>query len=194
MDQAGSLTDVSGDKDQSPETNGTEQDNSHAMSNSSPVAASNTRINYENNQFFSFSPLYCISHRRRRSMEDVTTISSSCFCPAGTTGSTWPSVSYSTSQQCDTDGEASVNTVACLAFVSRRARPPSHQQLLETAEDTLSSLETPAFNQAHSDSVLPPGGGPISDSVAEQNEEVTVFISRRNDLHFSQLRVVVILI
>lgn len=184
MDQAGSLTDVSGDKDQSPETNGTEQDNSHAVSNGRPVAAS-----------FSFSPLYCISHRRRRSMEDVTTISSSCFCPAGMAGSTWSPVSYSMSQQRDTDGEASVNTVACLAFVSRRARPPSHQQLLQTAEDTLSSLETPAFNQAHSDSVLPiSGGGPISDSVAEQNEEVTVFTSRRNDLHFLQLRVVVILI
>lgn len=182
MDQAGSLTDVFRDKDQSPETNGTEQDSSHAMSNRSPVAASNAQIDYENNQFFSFSPLYCISHRRRRSMEDVTSISSSCFCPAAR--STWSPVSYSTSQQCDTDGEASVNTVACLAFVSRRARPPSHQQLLQTAEDTLSSLETPAFNQAHSDSVLPPGGGPILDSVAEQNEEVTVFISRRNDLHF----------
>lgn len=194
MDQAGSLTDVSGYKDPSRETNGTGQDNSHATSNSSPVVASNTQIDYENNQLFSFSPLYCISHRRRRSVEDVATISSSCFCPAGTVRSSWSPVSYSTSQQCDTDGEASVNTVACLAFVSRRARPPSHQQLLQTAEDTLSSLETPAFNQAHSDSVPPPGGGPISDSVAEQNEEVTVFISRKNDLQFLWLRVVVILI
>lgn len=122
-------------------------------------------------------------------MEDVATIRSSCFCPAGlpdksatemtragTDESTRSPVSYPTSQQFDADGEASVNTVACHSFVSRRTRPPPHQQLLQTVEVGESSPETMAVHEEVSDSALFLRGGSISDSVAEQDEEVPVKI------------------
>lgn len=125
-------------------------------------------------------------------MEDVATIRSSCFCPAGlpdksaaemtragTVESTRSPVTYPTSQQFDADGEASVNTVTCHSFVSRRTRPPPHQQLLQTVEVGESSPETMAVHEEVSDSTLSLRGGSISDSVAEQDEEVPVFTGNK---------------
>lgn len=149
--------------------------------------ASNALAGSETDESFSFSPLYCISPRRRSSVEDVSSVSPSCFCPAGAAQSARsPAVPLSTSEQRNTDAEASVNAVACLAFVSRRARPPSHQLLPppQAAEGTGSALET----QAHPDSVLPPRGGAIYDGAPEQIEEVMVFTSHPIDLRLSLLK------
>lgn len=137
--------------------------------------ATNALVGSEADESFSFSPLYCISSRRRRSVEDVSSVSPSCFCPAGAAPSARsPAAPASTSEPRDGAGEASVNAVACLAFVSRRARPPSHQLLpllpppLQAAQDAGSALET----QAHPDSVLPPRGGSTYDGAPEQIEGV----------------------
>ncbi|KAF3848773.1 hypothetical protein F7725_015270 [Dissostichus mawsoni] len=62
---------------------------------------------------FSFSPLYCISHRRRRSLEEDASIISSCFCPTVKSAVERPRtreytpVSYPTSQRFDSEGEVS---------------------------------------------------------------------------------------
>lgn len=190
---AGLSTDGSQNKEQRSESNRTALDSlqlncAAVMSHSGPAEASNSLADSENNQSFSFSPLYCISHRRRCSLEDDAAIRSSCFCPAGPTDksavemtragtdeSTRSPVSYPTSQQFDTDGEASVNAVACHSFVSRRTRSPLHQQLLQTVEDIESSPETTAVHEEVSDSALFLRGRSISDSVAERDEEVLVF-------------------
>ncbi|KAM9338383.1 E3 ubiquitin-protein ligase RNF180 [Symphorus nematophorus] len=189
-EQAGLLTDASHNQEHRPEFNRTAfnslQLNCAAiMSHSSPAEASNSLPASENTPSFSFSPLYCISHRRRCSLEDDASIRSSCFCPAGlmdksavemtrvgTEEPTRSPVSYPTSQQFDTNGEASVNAVACNSFVSRRTRSPLHQQLLQTTEDVESSPETTAVDEDISESALFLRGRSISDSVAEQDEEV----------------------
>lgn len=188
---AGLSTDGSQNKEQRPESNRTALESlqlncAAVMSHSGPAEASNSLA--ENAHSFSFSPLYCISHRRRCSLEDDSTIRSSCFCPAGPTDksaiemtragtdeSTRSPVSYPTSQQFDTNGEASVDSVTRHSFVSRRTRSPLDQQLLQTAEDAESSPETTAVHEEVSDSALFLRGRSISDSVAEQDEEVLVF-------------------
>ncbi|XP_073334669.1 E3 ubiquitin-protein ligase RNF180 [Pagrus major] len=171
---AGLLADGSQDKEQRPELNRTALESlqlncAAVMSDSSPAEASNA-------QSFSFSPLYCISHRRRCSSEDDATIRSSCFCPAGpvdrsavgmTRAGTEPM-----SQQFDTDGEASDAPVARHSFVSGNTGSPLHQQLLHTVEDVESSPESTAVHEEASESALFLRGRSISDSVAEQDEEV----------------------
>lgn len=189
----GLSTDGSQNKGQRPEFNRTALDSlqlncAAVMSHSSPAEASNSLADSENAQSFSFSPLYCISHRRRCSLEDDAAIRSSCFCPAGPTDKsavemtragtdepTRPPVSYPTSQQFDTDGEASVTAAACHSFVSGRTRSPLDRQLLQTAEDVESSPETTAVHEEVSDSALFLRGRSISDSVAERDGEVLVF-------------------
>ncbi|XP_042364621.1 E3 ubiquitin-protein ligase RNF180 isoform X2 [Plectropomus leopardus] len=149
------------------------------MSHISPAEASNSLTDGENTSF-SFSPLYCISHRRRCSLEDDATIRSSCFCPSGPSvsssverkhESSRTPVSYPTSQQTDSDGEASVNAAARHSFVSGRTRSPLDRQLLQTVEDVESSPETTAVNEDASDSALFLRGRSISDSVAEPDGE-----------------------
>ncbi|XP_051267613.1 E3 ubiquitin-protein ligase RNF180 isoform X2 [Dicentrarchus labrax] len=187
-EQAGLLT-GSQNKEQRPEFNRTVLDSlqlncAAVMSHSSPAEASSSLADSENTHSFSFSPLYCLSHRRRCSLEDDATIRSSCFCPAGPTDksavqmtragtdeSARSPVSYATSQQFDSDGEASVNAVACHPQVSGRTRSPPHEPLLQTAEDVESSPETTAVHEEVSDSALFLRGRSISDSVAEQDEE-----------------------
>nr|XP_033502626.1 E3 ubiquitin-protein ligase RNF180 [Epinephelus lanceolatus] len=189
-EQAVLLTDGSQDREQRPEFNRTALDTlqlncAAVMSHISPAEASNSLTDSENTQSFSFSPLYCISHRRRCSLEDDATIRSSCFCPAGPTvssalestrtgtyESTRSPVLYPTSQQFDTDGEASFSAVACRSFVSGRTQSPLHQQLLQTVEDAESSPETTAVHEDVSVSALFLRGRSISDSVAEPDEEV----------------------
>ncbi|XP_044030075.1 E3 ubiquitin-protein ligase RNF180 isoform X2 [Siniperca chuatsi] len=188
---AGLPTDAFQNREQRPEFNRTALDSlqlncAAVMSHISPAQASNSPADSENTPSFSFSPLYCISHRRRRSVEDDGAIRSSCFCPAGpmdksavemtwagTDESTRSPVSYPTSQQFDTDGEANVNAVACRSSVSgRRTRSPLDLQLLRSAEDVESSPETTAVHDEVSESALLLRGRSISDSVAEQDEEV----------------------
>lgn len=121
-------------------------------------------------------------------MEDVATIRSACLCPAGpadksaadltcagTDRSTGSPMSYPTSQLFDSDGEASVNNVACRSYFSVRTRSPPHQQLLQSVEDGESSLETMAVHEEVSDSALSLRGGSIADGVAEQDGELQVF-------------------
>lgn len=192
-EQPGLLTDGSQNKEQRPEFNRTALDSlqlncAAVMSHSSPAQASNSLAGSGNAQSFSFSPLYCISDRRRCSLEDDVAIRSSCFCPAGPTDtsavemtragadeSTRSPVAHPTSQLFDTDGEASVSAAFCHSLVSGRTRSPLHQQLLQTVEDVESSPETTAVNEEVSDSALFLRGRSISDSVAEQDEEVLVF-------------------
>lgn len=185
--------DGSQNKEQRPEFNSTAPNSLHlncaaVMSHSSPAEASHSLAGSENAQSFSFSPLYCISDRRRCSLEDDAAIRLSCFCPAGPTDtsavemtragtdeSTRSPVPYPTSQLFDTDGEASVSTDVCYSFVSGRTRSPLHHQLLQTVEDVESSPETTVVHEEASDSALFLRGRSISDSVAEQDEEVLVF-------------------
>lgn len=195
QEQACLLTEGSQNKEQKAESNRTALDSlqlncAAVMSHSSLAEASGSLADSENTHSFSFSPLYCISHRRRCSLEADATIRSSCFCPvgptsksavevmgAGTDESVQSPLSYPTSQQCDINGEASVNAVACLSFVSGRTPSPLRQELLQTVEDVEdveSSPETMAVHEEGSDSALFLRGRSISDSVAEQDEEVLV--------------------
>ncbi|XP_037609323.1 E3 ubiquitin-protein ligase RNF180 [Sebastes umbrosus] len=187
---AGLLTDGSQNREQRPELNRTALDSlqlncAAVMSHISPAEASSSLTDSENTQSFSFSPLYCISHRRRCSLEDDVAIRSSCFCPAGPTvrsavestmtgthESTRSPVSYPTSQPFEIDGEASVGAVACRSFVSGRTRSPLDRQLLHTVEDVESSPETSAVHEEVPVSALFLRGRSISDSVAEQDDEV----------------------
>ncbi|XP_071321974.1 E3 ubiquitin-protein ligase RNF180 isoform X2 [Trachinotus anak] len=150
-----------------------------------PAEASNSLPDSENTQSFSFSPLYCISHRRRCSLEDDSTFRPSCFCPsgimdksgihlrrAGADESTRSPVLYPTSQQLDTGGEASVDAVAFRSLVPGGRQLPLDQQLVQTVEDIESSVETPAVHEVVSDSALFLRGRTVSDSVAEQGAEM----------------------
>lgn len=184
-DQAGPMTDGSQNKEQRPEFIRTELDSLHlicgaAMSHSSSAETSNCPPDSENTQSFSFSSF----RRRQCSVEDVATVRSAYLCPtgpaadltyAGTDGSTGSPVSYSTCQLFDSDGKASVNSVAC-RYVSGSTQSPLRQQLLrQTVEDGESSLETIAVHEEVSDLTSSLRGGSIADGVAEQEEELQVF-------------------
>lgn len=148
--------------------------------------ASTSQSANENTQPFSFSPLNCISHRRRCSLEEDVTIRSSCFCTAGPLlksavqrmnggldESSWSPASHPTSQQFDTQGEAAVSAVSCRWFVSERIRSPLDLQLLQSVEDVGFSPETRDIHKDElSDSALFLRGRSISDSVAERDQDV----------------------
>lgn len=117
-------------------------------------------------------------------MEDDSPFRSSCFCPAGpsyksaaemTRAGTdeFTRVSYPTSQQFDTDG-ASFSAIACRSSVSGGRVAPLDQQMLQTVEDDEPSAETTVVREEVSDSALFLRGRTISDSAAEQEEEVVV--------------------
>ncbi|XP_040013001.1 E3 ubiquitin-protein ligase RNF180-like [Xiphias gladius] len=157
------------------------------MSHTSHAQDSNSLTDSENTQSFPLSPLYCISNRRRRNLEDDATFRSSCFCPsglmnrsavdltrAGTDELTQSPISYPTSQQVDTDGEALVDAAALRSFVSGGRRLPLDQQLLQTAEDVESSVESTAVHEEVSDSTVFLRGRTVSDIVAEQEEEMVI--------------------
>ncbi|XP_034403037.1 E3 ubiquitin-protein ligase RNF180 [Cyclopterus lumpus] len=189
-ERAGLLTGGSQSREQRPELNRTALDSlqlncAAVMSHISAAEASNSLSDSENTQSFSFSPLHCISHRRRCSLEEDSAIGSSSFCPAGLTvksavegadtgarESPKSPVSYPTSQQFDTDGEAPVDAVACRSFISGSTWSPLDRQLLQTVEDVESSPETAAVHEEVPVSALFPRGRSISHSVAEQDEEV----------------------
>ncbi|XP_068588529.1 E3 ubiquitin-protein ligase RNF180 isoform X2 [Cebidichthys violaceus] len=190
-ERAGLLTDGSQNREQRPELNRTALDSlqlncAAVMSHISAAEASNSLTDGENTQSFSFSPLYCISHRRRCSLEDDSAIRSSCFCPAGLTvksaaesammtgthESTESPDSYPTSRQFDTDGDAPVNAVACRSFTSGRTWSPLDRPLLQTVEDEESSPEAAAAHQEVPVSALFHRARSVSDSVAEQDEDV----------------------
>lgn len=181
LQAGGLLAETSLDQEERPEFSRTALDSlqlncAAVMSHISPAEASNPPPDAENTPSFSFSPLYCISHRRRCSVEDDGGgggFRSSCFCPAGrpdvsaadlmrsrTDESTRSLLSHPTSQQSDSDGGASFHVVP------RRPpgapRSPLHQQTEEEA--TSVQEEVP-------DSALFLRGRSISDSVAEQEEE-----------------------
>ncbi|XP_019965275.2 E3 ubiquitin-protein ligase RNF180 [Paralichthys olivaceus] len=146
------------------------------MSHVRPAEASRSR---SENQSFSFSPLYCIAHRRRCSLEDGATLRSSCFCPAslvdrsaaglmcaGTDDqSTWSHVSYPTRPELD--GETSGDAVALRSFGGRRLLldPP----LLQTVDAVESSVASTTEDASHSTLFL--RGRTVSDSVAERDQE-----------------------
>ncbi|CAJ1071139.1 E3 ubiquitin-protein ligase RNF180 isoform X1 [Xyrichtys novacula] len=186
------LTDGFQSREQRPEFSRTALDSLHqrcvsGVSSSSPAVVSHPPPGSDNNQSFSFSPLNCISHRRRCSLEEDVAVRSSCFCPAGplhksalemmsaeTVESTRSPALYPVSQQFDSDGEAPVNTVTCHSFVSGRIWSPDSpldQQLLQTAEDAESSPETTGIREEVSDSALFLRGRSISGSVAGQDQE-----------------------
>ncbi|KAM7369338.1 hypothetical protein PAMP_013613 [Pampus punctatissimus] len=185
---AGLLMDDSQSKRERPEFSrtalGSLQLNCAAVTSHIHPAEASTSLTDSDNQSFPFSPLYCISHRRRHSLEDDSAIRSSCFCPpgpsykpaaemtrAGTDEFTRTPVSYSTGQQFDTDS-ASFSAVACRSSVTRERRATLDQHPLQTVEDDESSIETAASHEEVSDSALLLRGRTISDRGAEQEEEV----------------------
>ncbi|XP_040915689.1 E3 ubiquitin-protein ligase RNF180 [Toxotes jaculatrix] len=175
---AGPPTGVTQNSEERPQLNRTALESlqlncAAVMSHISPAETSNSLTDSENTQSFPFSPLYCISHRRRCSLEDDATFGSSCFCPsglmvkpavdltrAGTDVSARSPVSYPTGERLDR------------AVVSVGSRLPLDQQLLQTVEDVQSSVETRAVHEEVSDSTLFLRGRTVSDSVAEQEGEM----------------------
>uniref|UniRef100_A0A3Q3QHT2 Uncharacterized protein n=1 Tax=Monopterus albus TaxID=43700 RepID=A0A3Q3QHT2_MONAL len=140
----------------------------------------------KNTQSFPFSPLYCISHRRRCSLEDDGPFRSSCFCLAGlmdksvvdlsrTRGDepTQSPVSFPTSQHFETEADASPTAAPCLR-VSESGRTALDQQLLQTVEDAQFSAESTAADEERFDSAPFLRRRHVSDSAAEQEEEVVV--------------------
>ncbi|XP_074546984.1 E3 ubiquitin-protein ligase RNF180 isoform X2 [Halichoeres trimaculatus] len=190
--QAGLMTDGSQSREQRPVSSrtaldGVQQKCVSVISHSSSAVASDPPSGSEQNQSFSFSPLNCISHRRRCSVEEDVAIRSSCFCPAGpllksalemtsaeTDESIRSPVAPPMSPQFDSDGETLVNTVTCHSIVSGRTWSPLAQQLLQTVEDVESSPETTAVHEEVSDLALFLRGRSISDSVAEQDQDQEV--------------------
>ncbi|XP_008303563.1 E3 ubiquitin-protein ligase RNF180 [Stegastes partitus] len=177
--RAGLLPDGFQNKDERPEFGRTTLESlqlncAAVMSHISPAEASNPPPDPDSTQSFSFSPLYCISHRRRCSMEEDGgggSFRSSCFCPAGRADMTdlvrsrtdESARSLPTSLQFDSDGEAPLNVVP--RRPSAPARSPQHQHTEE---------EATAVQEEVSDSALFLRGRSISDSVAEQQEEEEV--------------------
>ncbi|XP_034459191.1 E3 ubiquitin-protein ligase RNF180 isoform X1 [Hippoglossus hippoglossus] len=150
------------------------------------------------NQSFPFSPLYCISHRRRGSLEDGATFRSSCFCPAslmdrsaaGLTWagpddeSTWSPVSCPTRQ--DAAGEASGDADAFGSLGGRRLL--LDQPLLPTSDTVESSVATTTSHEDASDSTLFLRGRTVSDSVAERDEETEPRASSASPASISRRR------
>lgn len=118
-------------------------------------------------------------------MEDDRAFMSSCFCPSGVMNesafnlsraeayvATPSPVSFPTSQQFDTGAEASFSAVAHRPSVLRERR--SDQVFLQNVEDVESSAQTTAVHENISDSDLYVRRRLVSDSAAEQDEEVVV--------------------
>lgn len=115
---------------------------------------------------FTFSPLYCLSHRRRCSLEDDTDFVSSCFCPVGTAdtsavdsvrsdGPSWSPLPLPASQQLDSDPEGLFDIIPRLA-VSGGMSSHLDEQLLQ--EDVIS----------------------FAPDVSEEISEAGVFLRRRS--------------
>ncbi|XP_069017020.1 E3 ubiquitin-protein ligase RNF180-like [Embiotoca jacksoni] len=172
-----------------------------------PAEASNPLGDGENSLLFSFSPLYCISHRRRGSLEDDADLRSSCFCPAGPANtsvvdlmrsgsyeSARSTVSYPTSWQFARDGDA----VPRRSSVSGGTRPHRNPQLLPSGQDVESSVETTVVDEEVPDAALLLRGTSLSDSEAKEEEEVLVEasvdsspsnrLSKREKNHLKSLR------
>lgn len=169
------------------ESNRTALNRAAVMSHISPADVSGPVSDSDSTQSFPFSPLYCISHRRRCSLEDDAAFRPSCFCPSGLMDksalnlrsegrdeSTRSSASRPTSQQPDTEGQASVEAVAYRSFAPVGRRPPPDQQLVQTAESMESSAEAAVVHEEVPDSALFLRGRTVSDSVAEQEEQMVV--------------------
>ncbi|XP_028273743.1 E3 ubiquitin-protein ligase RNF180 isoform X2 [Parambassis ranga] len=181
--QAGLLMDSPQNKEDGPTTLDSLQLNCAAiMSHISPAAASNSLPDTENTPSFSFSPLYCISNRRRCSLEDDADFRSSCFCPtgpsnvsavdsvrSGTNESAGSPVLHPVREQLNIDGDASFNVVPS---VSGDTWLPLNQHLLRTEEVVESFFETTAVHEEVSDSALFLRGRSVSDSVANEEAEL----------------------
>ncbi|KAK2818861.1 hypothetical protein Q5P01_024422 [Channa striata] len=184
--RAGLLTDRSHNSEERPELSRTTLDNlqlscAAVMSHITPAETSQSLTDSEN--MFSFSPLYCISHRRRCSLEDNAAFRSSCFCPAGVMDesvfdlsragadeSTRPSGTFTTSEHFGTAAGASFRAVACpISFLGRR-RPG--EELLQNVVDVDPSVKTRAVHEDILDSDLFCRERNVPDSAAEPEEEV----------------------
>ncbi|KAM4527737.1 E3 ubiquitin-protein ligase RNF180 isoform 1-T4 [Odontesthes bonariensis] len=173
---AGLLSDCSQRKEERPELSRSALDSlqlncTAVMSHIRPVEASHQLSHAGSTQPFSFSPLYCISHRRRGSLEDGGDFRS-CFCPVGPPGMSavdlmrsGSSGSYPTSPT----REASVNAVRCRPAASGGARPPLHQQPLP-AEADVEALATASVHQELSESLPSHRGRSTSNRAAELEE------------------------
>ncbi|KAM8827450.1 E3 ubiquitin-protein ligase RNF180 isoform 2-T2 [Spinachia spinachia] len=177
-ERAGPLADGSQNTEPRTELNSSQPNCAAATSHVSSVEASDPLP--DTPMSFSFSPPYCISHRRRCSVEKDSSVRPSCFCPAclavksavareGRRAhvSTESPVLRPTCRQADRGGAAPVDGVHCHSFVSGRTRSPLDRQLLQTVEDVESSPETAGVHAEVSIS-----GGSISDSRGEPDEDL----------------------
>ncbi|XP_055369521.1 E3 ubiquitin-protein ligase RNF180 isoform X2 [Betta splendens] len=125
-----------------------------------------------------FSPLYCISNRRRCSMEDDAAFRLSCFCPAGLMDGSALNLSNAgvdedtqlpasspASQPFDTGAEASFSAIACHTSGFRERQ--SEQALLQNPTNDASP-----GREDVSDSDMLIRGRTVSDDEAEQEEVV----------------------
>ncbi|XP_029921569.1 E3 ubiquitin-protein ligase RNF180 isoform X2 [Myripristis murdjan] len=134
---------------------------------------------------FPLQPLYSISHRKKSSLDLDTSSRSLDLCPAGpvdkplieivrtrTDESAHSPVLYHAIQQLETVAEGSFNSVACYSAVSRERRSLLDRQQLPAVESLGSSTVTSADHEEVSDSPMFLRGRTISDSIAEQEEDV----------------------
>ncbi|XP_071769956.2 E3 ubiquitin-protein ligase RNF180 [Centroberyx gerrardi] len=145
--------------------------------------ASHQLTDSEATQPFPLNPLYSVSHRKRYSLGDDA--SSSSLCPAspmdkslvevmrtGTDESAHSLMAYHTTEHLDTDAGGSFNSLACHSAVSRERRSMLDQQQLPTVEGLASSRVGSPEHEEISDSLMFLRGRTISDSIAEQEEEM----------------------
>ncbi|XP_041826334.1 E3 ubiquitin-protein ligase RNF180 [Melanotaenia boesemani] len=165
---AGLLTDGSRSRGERPQMNRTALDSlqlncTAVMSHISP----DTRHQAENTQPFSFSPFYCISHRRRCSLEAEGDFRS-CFCPVGPVDMSTVDLMRTGSSVSYPDDEALINVAPRRSAISGGVRSQMHQQLQPAEEDEDSN----AVLEEVSDSVLSFRRRSVSDGAAELEEEV----------------------
>ncbi|XP_026154158.1 E3 ubiquitin-protein ligase RNF180 isoform X2 [Mastacembelus armatus] len=211
-EQAGRLIDWPQESEEGAELNRTALDStqlncSAVVSHISPAEASSSLTHSENTQSFPFSPLHCISQRRRCSLLNNAAFRSSCFCPArlmdksvvdvsraGPCSSIQSPVSFPISWQFETDSEASFNAVTSRPSVSRGRQSPLEAELLQTVEGVEPSVETTAIFEGTSDSAPFLRRRTGSDSAAEQEEEVpqdspaSIKLSKREKNRLKSLR------
>lgn len=175
--------------DERPEFNSTSPDTlqfncATVRSHNIPAGASSSLTSQST---FPFSPLYCISHKRKCSLEDDTTFKPSCFCPAGLkdesafdltrAGADGPAqtpVTFPTRQQFDTAGDTSIKAATCHPSVAGGRQLA--QEMLRNVEDAELSAEAIAAHENVLDSD-PLCRRTISDNAAEQQEDAVVCYS-----------------
>ncbi|KAM6903090.1 E3 ubiquitin-protein ligase RNF180 [Xenentodon cancila] len=186
--QCGVLTDGPRCKEERPEVSGTTLESlqlscAAVMSHVSPAGSSEPLTESKNTQRFSFSPLNCISCRRRCNLEadgDFT----QCSFPAAPSDisvvdvlASRSSASHPAGHQSDTDGQLAFNILQYRSDVSGGTLSPLHQQLPQSLEVVESFVNSTSVHTEVSASVLLAERRSPSDRAADLEVDVTPQLS-----------------